>query len=215
MESILIWMTRIDWVDAAGIAGFILSLCIAVSQLWKNRLKISLQNCVLIDPKTSGRFTFFLLCLCNKTAVPFSLTDIYIDDGTKNPPVPRQRSIFTYRNLGNEEKLPVGPVVLSQAFPVRFDSYAAEVLLIQVPSQNIDMRYLHPDALSHSQTGPIHKLFLQTRNRYMHRPRPQLVLHTSRGLRVIALDIQSVENMDWLEQYAVQKAASEGKIEFP
>ena len=207
--------SKIDWADAAGVAGFGLSMCIAICQLWKNRLKVSLENCVLIDPATSGQFTFFLLCLCNKTAVPFTLTDICIDDASGGPPVPRQKSVFTYKTSGGERKLPVGPVVLSPVFPVRFDSYAAEVLLIQVQSQRINTKYLHPGDSNHSPEGRPCKLRRSICRRYKRQPQPRLILHTSRGRHAVALEIQSLECMDWLEQYAVQKAASQGKIEFP
>lgn len=84
MFNLLNSVTLDDLVDIAGVAGFILSFCLAVCGLWSNRISILLQDCELISLKEKPDFCFFLVCLCNKTKVPFSLVDIQIDDGTKH-----------------------------------------------------------------------------------------------------------------------------------
>lgn len=207
-------ITLDNLVDLAGVAGFVLSLCIAASSLWANRISISLQQCVFITSAHQKDTCFFFVCLSNQTKVPFSLVDVKIDDGTKHKPVSIQRTVFTYRSSGSNTRLPAGPVVLSQAFPVRFDSYAAEILLLPVSRQHIDIRYLHPDGLGHSQTAHLRKQFRALYKRYTHQPQPQLVLHTSRGRRAIPIYVDSVQGMDWLQKYAVQKAALEEKLTF-
>lgn len=215
MFNLLNSVTLDDLVDIAGVAGFILSFCLAVCGLWSNRISILLQDCELISLKEKPDFCFFLVFLCNKTKAPFSLVDIQIDDGTKHDLVPVQRTVFTYRSLGSEEKLPAGPVVLSREFPVRFDSYAAEVLLFPVSRQHIDMKYLHPGDSVHSQAGPLRKRFRVLRRLCTRQPQPRLVLHTSRGRRAIPMQVRSVRGLDRLQEYAVQKAALEEKLVFP
>lgn len=218
MDALVTALSKIDWADTAGVAGFILSLFLAVSQIWKNRLKISVDECIVINRKNTSQHIFFFLRLCNKTSVPFSLTDILVDDGTGRGPVRRDTTVFTYNSpgsgVGPDRKLPVGSVVLSPAFPLRFEPYGAEEMLIQVCRQQINMQYLHPGDPEHSPRGHLQSLFHRIRRRCMRLPQPRLVFRTSRGQRAVALYVQSTQPWEWLEKYAVQRGALEEKLVF-
>ena len=214
MFNLLNSVTLDDLVDIAGVAGFILSFCLAVCGLWSNRISILLQDCELISLKEKPDFCFFLVCLCNKTKVPFSLVDIQIDDGTKHDLVPVQRTVFTYRSLGSEEKLPAGPVVLSREFPVRFEPYDAKVFLLELSRPNIDMKLLRLGAPAHNPEGR----GLPPRSHgkpCTHRLPLRLVLNTSRGRRAVPIYVAEVQSLEYLRSYSVQKAALEEKLVFP
>ena len=205
-----------EWLaNVAGVAGFILSLILAVSQLLTNRLKIKASGCVLIETKHVRDSVFLCVCLHNHTNLPFSLIDLHINAGHGYRNVPVEQTIRTYYSKGDPGKrAPTGPVVLSPAFPVRFDSYAAEVLLLEVLRQNINTKFLLPDGLDnrgerlHTQFHPFHRLY---RRLFPLR----LKLRTSRGPISIPVHIESVQGWNWLEKYAVRKAGHEGKILFP
>lgn len=205
----------ISIVDLVGIAGFVLSVILALSQLWKSRLSIKAETFTLIDP---GRYVpdslFIFVCLSNKTSLPFSLIDyqIRLDRSTT---IPIEKTVRTYKSKETKDRLATGPVVLSKAFPVRFDSYASESFLIEVLRRNIDKTLLRPGAPAHSPAELLRKQFLHIRRLCTRQPLPQLVLNTSRGRRVIPIYVESVQNWDWLDKYAVQKAALEGKVSFP
>ena len=218
MEALVAALSGIDWADTAGVAGFILSLFLAISQIWKNRLKISIDECIVINHKEASQHIFFFLRLCNKTSAPFTLTDILVDDGTGQGPVRRDTTVFTYNSLGSgagpDQKLPVGPVVLSPAFPVRFEPYGAEEMLIQVRRQQINSLYLRPGDPEHSPRGRLQSLFHRIHRRCMRLPQPRLVFRTSRGQRAVDLYVQSTQSWEWLETYAVQRGALEEKLVF-
>ena len=96
---------------------------------------------------------------------------------------------------------------------MRFDSYAADVLLLEVLRQNIDTKLLHPDC--HDQAGLLRRRYLPFR-RLCKRLFPiRLMIRTSRGAISIPVRVDSVQGWDWLETYAVHKAGNEGKISFP
>lgn len=205
-----------DWVDIAGVAGFVLSLSIAISQALSNRLRIKAGPFTLIEAYNKAPDSIFLfVCLSNRTKIPFSLTDVYISLGKNGGKVKIERTVRTYRRNETANKLAVKPVVLSQTFPVRFESYASQVFLLEVLRQNIDMKSLRPDAPAHSPKEPIHRPLCRMRNPYTRSLRPRLVLSTSRGRRAIPIYVEEVQNWDWLEAYAVRKAALEEKIVFP
>ncbi len=113
-------------------------------------------------------------------------------------------------------RLAVKPVVLSQAFPARFEPYDAKVFLLEVSHQNIDMKALcsHQDASVHSLKAHPHKQYFLGRL-CTHQLRFRLVLRTSRGHRAIPISVSSVQRWDYLDSYAVHKAAFEEKIVFP
>lgn len=219
MEALVAALSGIDWADTAGVAGFILSLFLAISQIWKNRLKISIDECIVINRRDTTQHIFFFLRLCNKTSAPFALTDILVDDGTGQGPVRRDTTVFTYNSPGSgsgpDQKLPVGPVVLSSAFPVRFEPYGAEEMLIQVCRQQINSQYLRPGDPEHSPRGRLQSLFRRIYRKCMRLPQPRLVFRTSRGQRAVALYVHSTQPWEWLEKYAVQKGALEEKLVFP
>ena len=202
-------------VDAAGIAGFVLSLILALSQLWANRLRVKSADGVLIETDRARNSIFLYICLYNRTNIPFSLIDIHIDAGRAYRNIPVERTVRTYYSKGVAgKKAPAGPVVLSRAFPVRFDSYAAESFLLEVHRQHIDMKLLHQDAQARSQTERSHGQFHQIRMLCKRQPLLRLKLRTSRGHLSVPVQIESVQGWDWLEEYAVQKAGYEEKISF-
>ena len=209
------WLTIATLVDAAGIAGFVLSMILAVSQIWANRLAVRVADCILINPKDDSKSIFLYVCLCNKTNLPFSLVGVCIDTGKGFRAVPIERTVRTYSSDGGGNRAAVKPVVLSQAFPVRFDSYAAEVFLFEVLRQHIDVQILHPDGPDRSQEEHLRRQYLQIHRQYRHRHLPHLVLSTSRGRLSIPMPVSSVQDMKWLQTYAVQKAGHEEKLVFP
>lgn len=209
------WLTTATLVDAAGIAGFVLSLVLAVSQLWSNRLQIKSASGTVIETDRVRNSVFLYVCLYNRTSIPFSLLDVHINIGRGYRNIPVERTVRTYYSKGEAgKKVPAGPVVLSREFPVRFDAYAAEVFLFEVCRQHIDTKFLHPDASGRSQEEQPHRLSLQIRRLYKRQPLLRLNLHTSRGQLSIPVSIESVQGWEWLETYAVQKAGYEGKISF-
>ena len=212
-STIIEWLAQ-NLVGIAGIAGFLLSLFLAVSQFLANRLHIKAERFILIDANEIQDAVFLYVCLYNQTSLPFSLVDVYINAGHNYKHVPIERTVRTYYFKGNPGKrAPAGPVVLSPAFPVKFDSYGAEVFLLEVLRQHIDMQFLRPD--SRNQEESPHKRFSLFRRLYKRLFPPRLILRTSRGSISIPVRVESVQGWDWLENYAVQKAGHEGKISFP
>lgn len=210
------WLTVENLVDAAGIAGFVLSLALAISQLWSNRLRIQATAGTVVETDRVRDAIFLYVCLYNRTNLPFSLLDVHMDAGRGYRNIPIERTVRTYYSQGEAgKKAPAGPVVLSREFPVRFDSYAAEAFLLEVCRQHIDMKLLHPDVWACSQAGHPRRQSLQIRRLCKRRPPLRLILHTSRGRISVPIPIESVQGWDWLETYAVQKAGYEEKITFP
>ncbi|MBD5169266.1 MAG: hypothetical protein HDT20_03980 [Oscillibacter sp.] len=209
------WLSMTTLVDAAGIAGFILSLSLAVSQLWAKRLRIKASDGVLVKAHYAHDLVFLHVCLYNRTDLPFSLIDIHVNAGRGHRNVPIEKTVRTYCSKGGNGKLPVGPVVLSREFPVRFDSYAAEVFLLEVGYQHIDMKFLRLDDSLHSQAEHPRRRFPQIHMPCKRPPRLRLKLRTSRGRLSVPVQIVSVQGREWLETYAAQKAGYKEKILFP
>ena len=88
--------------------------------------------------------------------------------------------------------------------------------MFEVAPQNIDMKALgsHQDASVHSLKAHPHKQYFLGRL-CTHQLRFRLVLRTSRGHRAIPISVSSVQRWDYLDSYAVHKAAFEEKIVFP
>ena len=121
------WLTTANLVDAAGIAGFVLSFVLAVSQLWSNRLRVRATAGTLIETDRIRNSVFLHVCLYNKTSLPFSLLDVHVTAGRRCRNIPVERTVRTYYSKGKAgQKAPAGPVVLSREFPVQFDSYRSE-----------------------------------------------------------------------------------------
>ena len=202
------------WVDVAGVSGFILSLFLAVLKLCSERLKIKTGTFTLIETDRAPNSLFLFGVIENRTSIPFSLVDISVSLGKKYR-IPVEHTVRTYQHHATHDKAEVKPVVLSRAFPVRFDSYAAEPFLLEVSRQHIDMRFLlPPDDSAHNRKEQSRKQSPQTRMRGILQPRPSLVMSTSRGHRVVPLRVSSCKGWDWLELYAVRKAGHEEKIVF-
>ena len=210
------WLTTANLVDAAGIAGFVLSFVLAVSQLWSNRLRVRATAGTLIETDRIRNSVFLHVCLYNKTSLPFSLLDVHVTAGRRCRNIPVERTVRTYYSKGKAgQKAPAGPVVLSREFPVQFDSYAAEVFLLEVCRQHIDTKFLHQAVQACSREEHPHRRSLHIHRLYRHRPLLRLNLHTSRGRLSVPVPISSIQGWDWLDSYAVQKAGHEEKIAFP
>ena len=138
----------------------------------------------------------FLVNRMKISAKPFVLIEAY----NKVP-----NSIFLLATLYNKTRNPFSLISLH----VR-----DHVLLLELDRQNIDMRLLHPGDPAHNPEGRsrIRRLLCIP---YIHRPPLRLVLSTSRGRRAIPIYVSSAETWDYLESYAVRKAAYEEKVEFP
>ena len=209
------WLTLKNLVDVAGIAGFLMSIILAILQFRANRLRVSAMECTLIETTHARDSVFLYVCLNNKTRQPFSLVDVCIDAGGKLGEIPVKKTVRTYPKGDPGKRAPTGPVVLSPAFPVRFDSYAAEVFLFEVARQHIDIKSFHLDAPVDSQAELPYRQSPRTHRPCKHRPRIRLKLYTSRGRLSVSAQIASVQGWEWLERYAVQKAGHEEKILFP
>lgn len=204
-----------DWADLVGISGFVLSCILAISQLISNRLEIQLKECTVIDtedPRNEKNFVFFHVCLSNKTKVPFSLVDVLIDDGTKREPIPIDKSAFIYPPTDDARKPISKPVLLSPWFPVRFDSYAAELLLLKVDRHYIEMNTFRPDGSPCTRKRRIQLQFPHIRRLCTHRSQPCLILQTTRGKRVLDLAVDALETDEYLEKLGYRKAVHEDKI---
>ena len=202
-------------VDIAGVLGFVLSLFLAISKAVSNRLWISAGEMILIDaiPKAPSSL-FLLVMLTNRISVPFTLVNVFVRDKKSKIDVPVEKTVRTYTCHPSDGRLAVKPVVLSQEFPARFEPYAAKVFLLELSRQRISTPHLLQGAPARSQEGlplPLRLLY----KLYTHRLPLRLVLNTSRGRRAIPIAVSSVQNWDFLESYAVQKAAYEEKIVFP
>ena len=213
--SFLSAVTLDNWVDIAGILGFSLSLYLAIHQFFANRMKISAKPFVLIEAyKKVPNSIFLLATLYNKTRNPFSLISLHVRDRKSKIDIPVEPVVRTFAARATDDKAAVRPVVLSPRFPVRFEPYEAHVLLLELDRQNIDMRLVHPGDPAHNPEGrPRIRRWLCTP--YIHRLPLRLVLSTSRGRRAIPIYVSSSETWDYLESYAVRKAAYEEKVEFP
>lgn len=204
----------LNWADIAGVAGLALSLALAVIQLISNKLRIKLERAVLITTHRTSDSLFLFVTLTNKGKEPFSLIDVYLDMGNKRK-VPVERRVRTFSQRATDDKAEVKPVVLSRAFPVRFDSYASEEFLLELLRLNIELKSLLPSDPTQNPMGHLHTLCCQIRMLYTRLLPPRLVLNTSRGRRVIHLQASELKGWDWLELYAVRKAGYENKIIFP
>ena len=202
-------------VDIAGVLGFLLSVVLAIFQIISSRLRLSVGEIILIDANRKAPNSVFLFfTITNRISVPFSLISAGIKDKSQKTYAPFEKTVRTYTHRATDERLAVKPVVLSQAFPVRFEPYSAEVFLLELSRQNVDMKYLRPDAPVHSPVG--HPRIQRLKHKLYTRQLPlRLVLNTSRGRREVPIFVSEVHSWDFLEKYAVQKAAFEEKIVFP
>lgn len=75
------WINPANLADAAGVAGFLLSLALAIFQFLSNRLRVSATNCVFVETVHARDSVFLYVCLYNKTKQPFSLIDVRVDTG--------------------------------------------------------------------------------------------------------------------------------------
>ena len=202
-------------VNIAGVLGFVLSVILAINQLLSNKLRISLESLVIIDAAENVPGSIFVLAtLSNKISRPFSLISVCLKDAVNKTVTPVKQTARTYSCRATATKLEVKPVVLSSKFPVRFEAYDTHVLLLELPRRCIDMTLLRPDVPAHNPAAP------SRIRRLLHMPytRPlplRLVLNTSRGRREAPISVYSVQSWEYLESYAVRKAAYEGNIVFP
>lgn len=176
-----------DLVDAVGVAGFVLSLVLAVTGALANRLSVSANPVVLIDDNSNAPESVFLLVtLSNQTRVPFSLTSLYLLDRTSGAEISFEKTIRTYTQPASDNRLAAKPVVLSQAFPARFEPYDSKVFLLGLSRPNIDMKLLRQGGPAHNPEGR----GLPPRSHgkpCTHRLPLRLVLNTSRGRRAIPM----------------------------
>lgn len=202
-------------VDIAGVLGFALSVTLAISGIISNRLRLSVGEIILIEANRKAPDSVFLLfTITNRISVPFSLVNAMIRDKCNKTYVSFERTVRTYTCRASNERLAVKPVVLSQAFPVRFEPYDAKVFLLELSRQRIDMKYLRRDVPVHSQA--VHPRIQRLKHKLCTRRLPlRLVLNTSRGRREAPIFVSEVHSWNFLEKYAVQKAAYEEKIVFP
>ena len=202
-------------VDIVGVLGFLLSLMLAISKLVSNRLRISAGDMVLIDANQKAKNSLFILVtLTNKISIPFTVTGVSIRNKTNHVETQIEKTVRTYTRRANDAKLAVKPVVLSQEFPARFEPYDAKVFLFELSRQRIDSKLLLRDVPVHSPAGlPLLRRFQH--KLYIHQLPFRLVLNTSRGRRAIPIVVSEVRDWDFLESFAVQKAAYEEKILFP
>lgn len=204
-----------DLVDIAGVLGFVLSLILAVLQLIRNRLRIFASPAILIDanPRVPGSI-FLLLTLANKISLPFSLISVSIKETPTGRIIPVETTVRTYTCHPTEVRLAVKPVVLSQGFPARFEPYESKVFLLELLRQNIDMKFLRPGDPTHN-PGEQSRIQYLLDMPYRHQLPLRLVMNTSRGRREVPIFVSESQSWDFLEKYAVQKAAYEEKIVFP
>lgn len=220
-----------DLVDIAGVLGFVLSLLIVMSRILASRLKIKVEDIVFIDDQEFPKSVFISFFISNRIKLPFSLISISLKFIEFNDVkkfrlkkflcgcvhnVSISPVVLTYSDLNpTKDKYPVKPVILSSKYPLRFDSYDALHVLIEVDRQHGSglSHILHQQARSPKEPG--HPLFRRIRNIYTRQPLPLLVLNTSRGRREACLCVSAVEDRKWLEAFAVRKAALEGKVIFP
>ena len=202
-------------VDIAGVLGFVLSGILAISGIISNRLRLSVGEVILIDAgRKAPNSVFLFFTITNKIRVPFSLIGTEFRDKSRKTYVPFEKTVRTYAQRATDKRLAVRPVVLSRAFPVRFEPYDAQVFLLELSRQHIDMRLLRPDAPTHSPAG--HPRIQRWKHKLCTRLLPlRLVLNTSRGRREVPISVSETRSWDYLEKYAVQKAGYEEKIVFP
>lgn len=194
----------------SGLAGFALSLTLAVIQWRSSRLRIKAGPVTVMDDRKDFPSSVLLhVCLSNQTNTPFSLVDAGVKAGREKA-APVDKTVLSYRT-----KVDKGPavkrVLLSPAFPVRFDSYASQEILLQVPRQHISNAL--PPQGPFGPAAAAQKQAPHTGRRETRLPRLRLILNTSRGRRVIPLRLESVQGLKWLALYADHRAAAEGTIE--
>ena len=203
-------------VDIAGVCGFILSLILAISKLLSSRLRVKAGTFTIIDTANVPNSVFLFVTLTNCINVSFSLVDVYIRDIHQKIDIPVEKTVRTYRHRPTNDRLAVKPVVLSQEFPARFEPYDAKVFLLEVSRRRIYIERLRslPDAsIRNPEARPLLQRF---RYKLYTRQLPfRLMLNTSRGRLSIPIFVSAVEGWNFLDQYAVQKAAYEEKIAFP
>lgn len=199
-------------VDIAGILGFILSLALAAYEISRNRLRMSIASIVFIDAALFPDSFFLKFRITNRTTLPFTLNSVAVK--TVDGLCFMSQTVRTFRQEPTADKLAVRPVVFSQEFPVRFDSCEARDILIELPRQPLWSEGLQRNAPIHSQAELPCRRAHGIRSLCTRQPLPQLVIYTSRGIRVSNLLVSEVQDERWLETFAVRKAGYEEKIVF-
>lgn len=74
---------------------------------------------------------------------------MYLRDRKEKKPINFKPKVRTYVGKESKEKLEVKPVVLSQAFPVKFDAYDAKWFLLELSRQHTDSKLLLRDGPTH------------------------------------------------------------------
>jgi len=200
-----------------ALAGLGLSCFLAVAQWASTRLKIRLESAIITKwDKDAPKSTFVIATISNKTRVPFSLVSVSLKVGVKKRNVSISNVVRTYRNRPSERRAEVEPVVLSAMYPVRFDAYKSCEILIEVdhPYTNTLLRQCRAPKILNLKAYEFlerHRI----RKEYIRQFPVWLVLHTSRGQRVVPLFATSVQGDEWFEGYAVRRAGYAEKIAFP
>lgn len=210
-------LTLSDYVGLAGVFGFALSVVLAITQMCSSRLRIGFGDFERFEYAKVPGSVFMHVFLYNKSRIPFSLISIHIQERRNSKEIPIEQTLRTFRRPVKKDRLGVEPVLLSPAFPVRFDSYAGDEIWFEVSRLRIAHLDLtpHPDVPVRNLAEPLRRLCSRIRRRCTRRLLPVLVLHTSRGRRVIPIRVSSVGGSEEFELYAIRKAGCEEKLVFP
>lgn len=210
-------LTLSDYVGLAGVFGFALSVILAVIQVRSSWFRVGFSDFERLEYSKVPDSIFIHVCLYNKSRIPFSLIGIHIQERRNSKKIPIEQTLYTFRKPIRDNRLGVGPVLLSPVFPMRFDSYAGNEILFEVSRSHIAHLDLtpHPDVPARNPMERLRKRCSHICTLCTRPPLPVLVLHTSRGRCVIPIRVSLVGGSEEFELYAIRKAGREDKLVFP
>ena len=208
-------------VDLAGVAGFLLSLTIAIAGIYKGRLRLKLVKTELLSASHHNGVFFLLFTLSNQTSTPVTILSADIRQGEQSA-----KAIDTvFSSEINRSDFDSGLITITSSFPLEIGGYAAaeicvpfdhpeikEILRAQAlesddPSEPPPPAALHQmqHLLSHIACGCFHKSVFQL---------ALLQIRTTRGTRAYPLRVESVGDQPEIRAYVVRKSLHKGSAKF-
>ena len=183
------WVTFLEnLVKIAGVAGFVLSIALAVIEWQKNKTKFSIWKLYLIpvgiDPALCDAAAWLDMTLVNRSANPVSIVGVDMKIG--KIVIGNTESIYRYEYL---DDLPVSFSV-GTPLPFHLSAYDARKLVVAIPHQPIvqELLRLFGDG----------KKDLQVR----------LIFHTSKSSVSVRTECQKLDRNAYLQhRIAVEKAS--------
>lgn len=172
------------WANIAGVAGFIVSSCLAIFEWRSRRIKIKVSKAIVITKKTLGSLFILQLVFSNRSSLPISITSAELLYGKRNVPN-LMDGLITLETSSPEKKR----VAVTSILPIDIQPYSAREIIFQFPQDEITKPLLDMvEADEESKTSQSEDLFL--------------IIGTSRGCKRLPLEAEFKDLDIWFHEYS-------------